>query len=253
MTTLANKVAIITGGANGIGRATAELFAQHGAAVMVSDVDQPNGEAVVSAIISAGGQARFVKADVSKEPDIQSLFSETHRTFGRIDIVFNNAGIEGTPGPLADYDVATFDKVLAINLRGTFLGMQAALAHMVPAGGGVILNMASVAGLKGFTTLAPYVASKHAVVGLTKAAALEYAPHNVRINVVCPGAVVTEMIHRITGNDPAVEDAYAKLQPIGRMGTPSEVAELALFLCSDAASFITGAAIPVDGGIMAGG
>jgi NAD(P)-dependent dehydrogenase (short-subunit alcohol dehydrogenase family) len=130
--------------------------------------------------------------------------------------------------------------------------MHAAVKHMETAGGGAILNMSSVAGLKGFATLAPYTASKHAVIGLTKAAALEYATKNIRINAVCPGAVVTDMIHRIAKNDPATEDAYAKLQPIGRMGTPDEIAAVALFLCSDASSFLTGVALPADGGIMAG-
>jgi NAD(P)-dependent dehydrogenase (short-subunit alcohol dehydrogenase family) len=142
--------------------------------------------------------------------------------------------------------------VIDVNVRGVFLGMQAAVKHMATAGGGVILNMSSVAGLKGFATLAPYTASKHAVIGLTKAAALEYATQHIRVNAICPGAVVTDMIHRITNNDPAVESSYAKLQPIGRMGTPDEIAEVALFLCSNASSFLTGVALPADGGIMAG-
>jgi NAD(P)-dependent dehydrogenase (short-subunit alcohol dehydrogenase family) len=252
MAVLHDKVAIITGGANGIGRAICMRFAAEGARVVVSDMDTAHGEAVVATIVAAGGHAVYVRADVSIDHDMRMLFSRALEIYGGVHIMVNNAGIEGTSVAIGEYDMAEFDRVIDVNLRGVFLGMQAAVTHMVTAGGGVSLNMSSVAGLKGFATLAPYTASKHAVVGLTKAAALEYATQHIRINAICPGAVVTDMIHRITKNDPATEAAYAKLQPIGRMGTPEEIAAVALFLCSDASSFLTGVALPADGGIMAG-
>ena len=193
-----------------------------------------------------------MRADVAIDHDMHMLFRRTLDIYGGVHIMVNNAGIEGANVAIGEYDMAEFDRVINVNLRGVFLGMQAAVKYMATAGGGVILNMSSVAGLKGFATLAPYTASKHAVIGLTKAAALEYAAQHIRVNAICPGAVVTDMIHRITKNDPAVEASYAKLQPIGRMGTPDEIAEVALFLCSDASSFLTGVALPADGGIMAG-
>ena len=252
MVILHDKVAVITGAANGIGRAIATCFAAEGARVVVSDLDTAHGEALVDTIITAGGHAVYVRADVSIDHDMHMLVRRALDIYGGMHIMVNNAGIEGSNVAIGDYDMAEFDRVIDVNLRGVFLGMQAAVKHMATAGGGVILNMSSVAGLKGFATLAPYTASKHAVVGLTKAAALEYAAQHIRINAVCPGAVVTDMIHRITKYDPATEAAYAKLQPIGRMGTPDEIAAVALFLCSDASSFLTGVALPADGGIMAG-
>ena len=252
MNVLHNKVAIITGGTNGIGRAICTRFAAEGARVVVSDMDTVHGEAVVATIVAAGGHAVYVRADVSIDHDMHMLFRRALEIYGGVHIMVNNAGIEGASVAIGEYDMAEFDRVIDVNLRGVFLGMQAAVKHMTTTGGGVILNMSSVAGLKGVATLAPYTASKHAVVGLTKAAALEYATQHIRINAICPGAVVTDMIHRITKNDPATEVAYAKLQPIGRMGTPDEIAEVALFLCSDASSFLTGVALPADGGIMAG-
>ncbi len=252
MGVLHDKVAIITGAANGIGRAIASRFAAEGARVVVSDMDTSHGEALVAAIAASGGHAVFVRCDVSIDSDMHMLFSRALDIYGGVHIMINNAGIEGENVPIGEYDMAEFDRVIDVNLRGVFLGMQSALRHMSKAGGGVILNMSSVAGMQGFATLAPYTASKHAVVGLTKAAALEYATQNIRVNAICPGAVITDMIHRITKNDPAVEHAYAMLQPIGRMGTPEEIAEVALFLCSGASSFITGVALPADGGLLAG-
>lgn len=252
MSVLHDKVAIITGAANGIGRAIAIRFAAEGARVVLSDLDMAHGEALAATIVAGGGHAVYVRSDVSIESDMHLLFNRALEHYGGVHIMVNNAGIEGANVAIGEYDLAEFDRVIDVNLRGVFLGMQMAVQHMTAADGGVILNMASVAGLKGFATLAPYTASKHAVVGLTKAAALEYATQHIRINAICPGAVVTDMIHRITKNDPAVEESYAKLQPIGRMGTPDEIAAVALFLCSDASSFLTGVALPADGGIMAG-
>lgn len=252
MSVLHDKVAIVTGAANGIGRAIAMRFAAEGARVVLSDLDMAHGEALAGTIAASGGHAVYVRSDVSIESDMHLLLKRALEHYGGVHIMVNNAGIEGANVAIGEYDLAEFDRVIDVNLRGVFLGMQVAVQHMASAGGGVILNMASVAGLKGFATLAPYTASKHAVVGLTKAAALEYATKHIRINAICPGAVVTDMIHRITKNDPAVEESYAKLQPIGRMGTPDEIAAVALFLCSDASSFLTGVALPADGGIMAG-
>ncbi len=252
MSVLYDKVAIITGAANGIGRAIATRFAAEGARVVVSDLDVAHGEALAAAITAGGGHATYVRADVSSDTDMHLLLSRALEIYGGVHIMVNNAGIEGANVAIGEYDMAEFDRVISVNLRGVFLGMQAAVKQMATAGGGVILNMSSVAGLKGFATLAPYTASKHAVLGLTKSAALEYATKHIRINAICPGAVVTDMIHRLTHNDPAVEASYANLQPIGRMGTPDEIAAVALFLCSDASSFLTGVALPADGGIMAG-
>ncbi len=252
MGVLDGRIAIVTGGANGIGRACAARFAGEGARVVIADTDRVPGEALTAEIASHGGTAMFVHTNVALASDMRALIDRTVERFGGLNIMLNNAGIEGASAPIAEYDLEEFDRVVAVNLRGVFLGMQYALRHMIPAGGGVILNMASVAGLQGYATLAPYVATKHAVVGLTKSAALECAAHRVRVNALCPGAIVTDMIHRIANHDPVAEEGFAKLQPIGRMGTPEEMADAALFLCSDASAFLTGVALPADGGIMAG-
>lgn len=252
--TLQRKVALITGAANGIGRATALKFAQEGAAgLILGDVDAEHGAALAAEINEKfETRAFFVETDVSRAEAVYNLVERAIGEFGRLDIAFNNAGIEGATMPLAEYPMELFDQVLAVNLRGVFLGMKYQIPMMVKQGGGVILNMASVAGLKGFATLSPYVASKHAVVGLSKAASLEYAAQNIRVNVVCPGAIDTPMIHRITGGDPAAEEGFQALQPMGRYGTPEEIADFAAWICSDDARFVTGAVVPVDGGIMAG-
>lgn len=249
-----NKIAIITGASNGIGRATALKFAQEGAeGLVLGDVDSDRGAQLAAEIEKEfDTKAVFVTADVASADAAQELVETAMAKFGRLDVAFNNAGIEGKTHPLEDYPIELFDKLMGINLRGVFLGMKFQIPAMKKNGGGVILNMASVAGLKGFGTLAPYSASKHAVIGLSKSASLEVAKDGIRINVVCPGAIDTEMIHRITGNDPAAEEQFQGLQPVGRYGTSEEIADFVAWICSDEARFVTGVAVPVDGGITAG-
>jgi NAD(P)-dependent dehydrogenase (short-subunit alcohol dehydrogenase family) len=247
-----NQVALVTGGSAGIGRATALAFARQGARVVVSDVDEERGRAVVQEIVAHDGVAVFIKADVSKEAQVQHLIEETIERFGGLNFAFNNAGIEGQPAPTMDCTTENWVRTLAINLTGTWLCMKYQLPHLLDAGGGVIVNMASVAGLKGFANLPAYVASKHGVVGLTKAAALDYAQKNVRVNVVCPAAIDTEMIQRFSGGNPEALAGMHAMQPVGRMGTPEEVADAVLFLCSEQARFLTGVVLPIDGGLMAG-
>lgn len=244
---------MITGAANGIGRATALRFAEQGASVIVSDIDVDHGRQVVGAIERAGGAAKFVSCDVSDEAEVHGLIQRTIDAFGRLDFAFNNAGWEGVMLPLDQLDSETFDSAIAINLRGAFLCMKYELQQMLAQGeGGVIVNNSSIAGLMGFPGSAEYCASKHGLVGMTKASALEYAPHAIRINAVCPGVVETAMITRAANNDAEALKGYAAMEPVGRLGRPEEIATVVTFLCSDDASFITGAAIPVDGGVMAG-
>ncbi len=249
-----DKVGIITGAANGIGKATAFKLAAEGAkGLVLADIDAAHGAVVASQITEQfETNAIFVEADCSQAEDNKTLVDTAVGKFGRLDFAFNNAGIEGAQAPLADYPVDMFDKLISINLRGVFLAMKFQIPAMLESGGGAILNMSSVAGLKGFATLSPYVASKHAVIGLSKSAALEYAAQNIRVNVVNPGAIDTEMIHRITHGNEAAEQAFQNLQPVGRYGTPNEIADFVAWICSDEARFVTGVTVPIDGGIMAG-
>lgn len=252
MTQFNGRVAFITGGSKGIGAATAVRFANQGARVAIADVDTTAGQAVTERILAAGGEAFFVRCDVSSEADMRAAVEETVSRYGRLDLAFNNAGWEGAMGPLHTCDPADVDKLFAINLRGVFLGMKFQVTEMLKTGGGAIVNNSSIAGLKGLATAAIYAASKHGVIGMTKCAALDYATAGIRINAVCPGVVDTEMITRAAHDDPAAIAAYANMQPIRRMGKPEEIATVVTWLCSDEASFVTGATIEADGGIMAG-
>jgi len=246
-----NKVAIVTGGSFGIGQATALAFASRGAKVVVADWVEDNEQATIKQIAAAGGEALFVKCDVSKAADITAMIDKAFSTYGRLDLAFNNAGIEGVSANTQECTQQNWDMTLAINLTGIWLCMKHELPHMLRQGKGAIVNCASVAGLIGFPGLPAYVASKHAVVGLTRTAALENAKLGVRINAVCPGVIRTSMIDRITGKDKAAEQQFVNMEPLGRFGEPAEVAEAVIWLCSDAASFVTGHALAVDGGWIA--
>jgi NAD(P)-dependent dehydrogenase (short-subunit alcohol dehydrogenase family) len=247
------KVALITGGGGGIGRATALAFAKAGAKVVVVDRDAAAGEATAGIIRQQGGEAAFVAADVTKSADVANYVKQTLDTFGRIDCFFNNAGIEGTLAHTADYDEAMFDQVIGVNVKGVFLGLRHVLPVLLKQGGGAVVNTASVAGLVATPGMPAYVASKHAVIGLTKTAAGEVARRGVRVNAVCPGPVDTRMIHSLErmispGDPDSVSKRYQSVIPSGRYTTPEEIANMVLFLSSDLASNITGAQYVVDGG-----
>ncbi len=240
------KVALVTGSTYGIGRATAIAFAQHGASVVCSDWE--NDIDTVKTIQNLGGKAIFIRCNVAEEEQVKALVDAAVTTYGQIDFAFNNAGIEGAQAPLHESDNGNWEKVIGINLNGTYYGMKHQIAQMLRQGGGVIVNNASIAGLVGFQGVPAYVASKHAVVGLTRNAALDYARHNIRINVVCPGVIKTPMIDRFTGHNKAVEEQLAAGKPIGRIGEPEEVASGVMWLCTEGASFVIGHALPIDGG-----
>lgn len=248
---LEGKTALVTGAGSGIGRATAVLFAREGARVIVSDVNVSGGEATVAAIQKQGGETRFIRCDISKPSEVEALIRGTVEAFGRLDCAVNNAGISGVMAPTGDYPEDMWDRIIATNLKGVWLCMKQEIQQMLKQGGGSIVNTASAAGLVGLPMAPAYVAAKHGVVGLTKTAALEYAKANIRINAVCPGVVRTPMITVATDNNPEVEAMVIAAEPVGRMGTPEEVAEALVWLCSGAASFVTGAALPVDGGLVA--
>jgi NAD(P)-dependent dehydrogenase (short-subunit alcohol dehydrogenase family) len=249
------KVALVTGGASGIGRATALTFAREGAKLVIADMNEEGGQQTVHMITEKGGEAIFVKTDVSQAVEVQALISKAVGTYGRLDCAHNNAGISGfgiagDPYTLtAEYPEERWHQVIAVNLTGVWLCMKYEIPQMLSQGSGAIVNTASVAGLIGSRGLAAYVASKHGVVGLTKTAALEYAQQGMRVNCVCPGVIQTPMTERAL-RDPA-RQAQITARPMGRVGTPEEVAETVVWLCSDAASFVTGHAMTVDGGYVA--
>ena len=238
---LAGKVAIVTGAGSGIGRAIATAFHADGAGVVLADIS--GSEKTVADEL--GDRTLAVRADVTSATDIAALVEAARETFGGLDVVVNNAGIDGELGPLTDCSEENFDRVIAVNLKGVFLGMKYAIPPMVAAGGGSVVNIASAAGLVGFPMLGAYCASKGGVVQLTKAAALEYAAAGVRVNAICPGVVDTPLV---AGIDPALTEAARAMTPLGRLARPAEIAALAVFLASEESSYITGAALPVDGG-----
>jgi NAD(P)-dependent dehydrogenase (short-subunit alcohol dehydrogenase family) len=244
-----NKVAIVTGGSFGIGRSAAIAFAARGAKVVIADWVEDNE--TVNTITSAGGDAIFIKCDVSNEESVKMMVDKTIAQYGKLDYAFNNAGIEGHSAPTHECSSENWDKTIAVNLKGIWLCMKYEIPHMLKQGKGAIVNNASIAGLVAFPNIPAYVASKHGVIGLTKNAAIEYAKSGIRVNVVCPGVIKTPMIDRFTGKDKAVEKQFESSEPIGRLGEPGEVAEAVTWLCSDAASFVTGLSMPVDGGWVA--
>lgn len=245
------KVALVTGGSSGIGRATAKAFAHEGAWTVVADVDVAAGEETVEQIQAAGGTATFVKCDVSRAVDVENMVRHARSAYGRLDYAFNNAGVEGELANTVDCSEKNWDWTLGINLKGVWLCMKYEIPVMLEHGGGAIVNCASVAGLVGFRNLPAYCASKGGVVELTRATALEYSDTGIRVNAICPGVIRTPMVERVTAGNPEVEAQYTALEPIGRMGEPEEIADAALWLCSDHASFVTGHALAADGGLVA--
>jgi NAD(P)-dependent dehydrogenase (short-subunit alcohol dehydrogenase family) len=249
---LDGKVGLVTGGTSGIGRETAVLFAKAGAKVVVAGRREAEGQETVELIRAGGGDALFVKADVSKASEVEALVKKTVENFGRLDIAFNNAGIEGVWVPIVRQSEEDWDRTIDINLKGVWLCLKYEIRQMLrQGGGGAIVNMSSVTGLIGSAGAAAYSASKHGVIGLTKSAALENAKGGIRVNAVCPAVIETPMAERIFGA-PQVHKFVLSCHPIGRFGRPMEVAEAVVWMCSDSASFMTGQSMVLDGGFLAG-
>lgn len=251
MSKLNGKVALVTGGSAGIGRSTALAFAREGARVVVADYAVDGGDETVRLIKEGGGEAVFIKVDVSRSSDVETMVNETIETYGRLDCAANNAGISGPIVASIDLEEKDWDQVVNIDLKGVWLCMKYEIPYMLNQGGGSIVNTASMAGIVGFPAQAPYVASKHGVIGLTKSAALEYGTQGIRVNAVCPGVIHTSMVDSVIEVIPDIIETLNKQAPVGRIGQPQEVAECILWLCSDDASFVTGHALAVDGGYVA--
>jgi len=247
------KVALVTGAGSGIGKACAVAFAREGAKVVVSDVVSTGGEETVRMIREIGGEAHFVRCDVSRSPEVEALVDAAVRAFGRLDCACNNAGIGGAQTPTAEYPEEIWSRVLSVNLTGVWLCMKYEIPQMLSGGrGGAIVNMSSILGTVGFENSSAYVAAKHGIIGLSRTAALEYAAQGIRVNAVCPGFIRTPILEQAgMGEGTDRFAAVSALHPLGRMGTPEEVAESVLWLCSDGASFVTGHALLVDGGYIA--
>jgi len=248
---LDGKAILITGAASGIGRATALAASREGAKLVLADVLVESGEETAKKIASEGGKALFVRCDVTKQTDIDAMVRRTVEAYGKLDGAFNNAGIEGTLAPTVDYPEDVFERVIQVNLIGVWKCLRAEIPVMAKQGKGSIVNTASVAGLVGASAFAAYDASKHGVVGLTKSCALDYAKQKIRLNAVCPGVIQTPMLDRLASSAPGAIDALSAITPIGRLGTGEDVAEAVVWLLSDAASFVTGTTLAVDGGFTA--
>ena len=245
------KVALVTGGGSGIGRATALAFAREGARVVIGKRKVQRGEEVVRMIQAGGGTASFRRTDVLVAADIEALVEHTVKTYGRLDVAFNNSGVAGEVRPLAEQTEVDYDAVMDVNVKGVWLSMKYEIPRMLENGGGAIVNNSSIAGVIGFPGLGIYVASKHAVIGLTKNAALEYSAQGIRINAVNPAVIDTEMVDELVIGAKTTKDEMAALHPIGRIGRVEEVADAVLWLCSSKASFVTGHSLLVDGGFTA--
>ncbi|MCX5990729.1 MAG: SDR family oxidoreductase [Chloroflexi bacterium] len=250
MRRLEGRTALATGGASGIGQATALAFAREGAKVVIADVNVDGGNATLRMVREIGGEAIFVRTDVRRADEVEALVNEVVKTYGRLDCAFNNAGIIGKPTSAVECTEENWDKVISTNLKGVFLCMKYEIPYMIRQGHGAIVNTASVAGLIGVQRNAAYVASKHGIAGLTKAAAIDYARSGIRINAVCPGFIRTAMLGLLEAK-PEREARCVSMEPIGRLGRPEEVAEAVVWMCSDAASFVTGHLMAVDGGLVA--
>jgi NAD(P)-dependent dehydrogenase (short-subunit alcohol dehydrogenase family) len=248
---LDGKVAIVTGAASGIGRATAEALARAGVSVVVADVRDDRGRAVAAALTEQGHDAVFVHADVVVDEQVEALVAAAQERFGGLDLAFNNAGVVEAAVPAHLCPPEVWARTLAVNLTGVWSCMRHEIPAMLARGAGAIVNCASVAGLVGFPGSAAYTASKHGVVGLTKAAALDYAQRGIRVNAVCPGVIDTEMVHGLVADDPAARAAMEAMEPVGRLGRAEEIAEAVLWLLSDGMSFMTGQAVAIDGGFVA--
>jgi NAD(P)-dependent dehydrogenase (short-subunit alcohol dehydrogenase family) len=251
MDRLKDKVVIVTGGSSGLGRAAARAFSQEGAAVVVADVNEAGAAETVKMITTAGGNAFFTKTDVSKADQAEALVKETVLKFGKLSCAFNNAGIEGGAFLTGQYPEDEWDRVISINQKGIMLCMKYEIEQMLVDGGGAILNTSSGAGIRGLAYQSAYSTSKHAIIGLTRTAAVEYAKKGIRVNAICPGFIDTGLTRLVLTKKPHLEEKYKKLVPMGRFGREEEVAEAAVWLLSDASSFITGHALVLDGGASA--